>query len=85
MTYDETSGRSAALRRWAFEPDPKSATAKARAAFRARFERQVDPDGTMPVDERERRADQLMRAHMIDLARKRSAKRAADQLARRPR
>lgn len=83
--YDSNSGRSAALRRWAFEPDPQAATAKARAGFLARFERQVDPDGTMPVEERQRRAEQLMRAHMIDLARKRAAKRAAAKLARRPR
>ncbi len=81
--YDTPAGREAALRRWAKEPDPIAATARARAAFLERFERQVDPDGTMPAEERERRAHQLMRAHMISLARKRAAKRAAASLRRR--
>jgi hypothetical protein len=83
-TYDSNSGRSAALRRWAFEDDPAAATAPARNGFRARFERLVDPDGTLPPDERERRADRLLRAHMIDLAARKRAKRAAAALARRP-
>jgi hypothetical protein len=34
----------------------------------ARFEKQVDPDGTLDPVERARRADQAMRAHMARLA-----------------
>jgi hypothetical protein len=33
-----------------------------------RFERQVDPDGTLKPVERRRRAEQAMRAHMAGLA-----------------
>lgn len=40
------------------------ATSAARNALRAKFEREADPDGTLPLDERTRRADHLMRAHM---------------------
>lgn len=73
--FDSTQGTVAALTRWATEADPVAATQKARAGFLARFERQVDPDGTMPADEREKRARRLMRAHMIQLARKSRTKR----------
>jgi hypothetical protein len=69
--FDTSTGRAAALSRWAMEPDRTAATRKARAAFLRRFERLVDPDGVMPDHERHERAEQLMRAHMIRLARKR--------------
>lgn len=49
--------------------------APARSAFRARFEQEVDPDGLLPADERERRADRAMRAHMLRLAAKSAEKR----------
>ena len=39
-------------------------TAAARAAQQARFEREVDPDGTLPPDERARRAELARKAHM---------------------
>lgn len=39
-----------------------------RDAFLARFEREVDPDGVMPVAERLRRAEHAKRAHMTRLA-----------------
>lgn len=48
--------RVAALSRWAAEPDPVAQTAPARAAFLARFELEVDPDGHLPELERSRRA-----------------------------
>ena len=44
--------------------------ARARQGFRARFEREADPDGTLPAEERARRADLLFRAHMLRLAAK---------------
>ncbi len=48
--------------------DSKEITAKARAAFRSKFEREVDPDGTLLAEERQRRADHARRAHMARLA-----------------
>lgn len=48
--------------------DPKQTTAKARATFLERFEREVDPDGTLPPAERARRAEAARRAHMTRLA-----------------
>ena len=47
----------------------------ARRGFRLRFERLVDPDGTLPESEREARADRAMRAHMLTLAAKSAAAR----------
>jgi len=44
-------------------------TKPARDAFMARFERQVDPDGLLPADERRRRADAAKRAYFNSLAR----------------
>jgi hypothetical protein len=48
--------------------DARYLTSAARKGFAARFERQVDPDGTLPPDERQRRAQAALRAHMQDLA-----------------
>ena len=48
--------------------DARETTAKARAAFLARFERQADPDGVLPAAERQRRAQQLRRAYFARLA-----------------
>jgi hypothetical protein len=53
--------------------DPTEATAKARAAFLSKFERQADPEGLLPPEERQRRAEHLRRAHFARLA-KASAK-----------
>lgn len=49
--------------------DSKVLTAPARAAFLASFERAVDPDGSLPADERRRRAAHLRAAHFARLAR----------------
>jgi hypothetical protein len=65
--------RRAALIRWAHE-DGVAGTAKARTAFLARFEREVDPEGVLDPDERERRAARARRVYMADLARKRHQK-----------
>ena len=74
--FDRDTARIAALNRWAHEDDPAAATSPARQGFLARFERQVDPDGTLHPDERERRARRAMRAHMISIARKKKVKRS---------
>jgi hypothetical protein len=43
-------------------------TANARATFLARFEREVDPDAVLPLDERERRAEHAKKAYFAKLA-----------------
>ena len=48
--------------------DPVKMTAPARRAFLGKFEREADPNGTLPPEERARRADHLRRAHMQRLA-----------------
>jgi hypothetical protein len=48
--------------------DAKAAMDKARAAFLASFEQQADPEGRLPPAERQRRAEQLRRAHFARLA-----------------
>ena len=66
--------------------DGREITATARAAFLARFEREVDPEGVLPPEERTRRAFCARRAYFCRLARRsaqaRRAKRAtADSVA----
>ena len=46
----------------------KAMTRKARTAFWTRFLNQVDPDRTLPEDERNKRAQQAMRSHMTRMA-----------------
>lgn len=48
--------------------DPRETTAKARAKFLSNFEKAADPDGSLPPDERDRRARQLRQAHFARLA-----------------
>src|SRR4051794_19527825 len=48
--------------------DPAEHTAPARAAFLSRFEREVDPDGTLEPQERARRADHAKKAYFLRLA-----------------
>jgi hypothetical protein len=48
--------------------DARVTTAKARAAFLARFERQADPEGRLSPAERQRRAQQLRSAYFARLA-----------------
>jgi hypothetical protein len=48
--------------------DSRQTTAKGRAAFLARFEREVDPDGVLDLIERRRRAVQARRAYFTRLA-----------------
>ena len=48
--------------------DAREITAKARAAFLARFEAEVDPDGTLSIEERQRRAEHARSAYFTRLA-----------------
>ena len=47
---------------------PDEMLANARRAFMAKWERQVDAAGDLPADERARRAERALRAHMLTLA-----------------
>lgn len=58
----------ASAERWGREPDRTAATAPARAGLRAKYAREVDPDGTMDAAELERRVDLLIRAHMLRMS-----------------
>ena len=60
-------GRLAAHSKWA-KHDPVDGTASARAEFLSRFERDADPDGTLPRAERARRAEHLRKAYFTRLA-----------------
>jgi hypothetical protein len=48
--------------------DSRQITASARQAFLSKFEREVDPDGVLTLDERRRRAGHALKAHMARLA-----------------
>jgi hypothetical protein len=61
-------GRIGAHSKWSKTPDRSAATAPARRAFLERFEREVDPDNTLPADERARRAGHARKAYFQRLA-----------------
>ena len=69
--------RLAVLIRWAACEDRTAATAAARAAFAARFLREVDPEGTLPPDERAKRAELAKRDYFRRLALKSARARRA--------
>jgi hypothetical protein len=48
--------------------DARQTTASGRAAFLARFEAEVDPDGKLAPEERRRRAEHARRAYFTRLA-----------------
>jgi hypothetical protein len=64
--------RIAAEVSWARTHDRAARTRLARETFLKRFEKEVDPDGTLPPEERRQRAEHAKRAYMLKLA-KRSA------------
>lgn len=65
--------RIAAAERWGRCTDRTAATAPARNGLRAKFAHEIDPDGTLPPDELERRVDDLQRAHMLRMSLKAQA------------
>lgn len=73
----------AAHEMWANCDDPAAHTAPARAAFMERFEREVDPGGTLTPAERARRAAHARRAYFAKLALKSSQARGAKVAGRR--
>jgi hypothetical protein len=70
----------AANARWSRE-DPAHNAIRGQAGLLARFEREVDPDGTLPPAERARRAECARKAHMQRLALASSRARARRALA----
>ncbi|WP_204342784.1 hypothetical protein [Micromonospora terminaliae] len=71
------AGRIGGHMSWANTPDRAARTAPGRQAALDRFEREIDPDGTMDPVERARRADCLRRAHMARLSLKAAQARKA--------
>lgn len=67
----------AAAERWGRTPDRTAATAPARAGLRAKYAREIDPQSQLLENERERRVDSLMRAHMLRMSRAAKAARGA--------
>lgn len=63
--------------------DTREITSNARAAFMARFEREVDPDCILPPGERARRAEAAKKLHFARLALKsaEARRRRASELA----
>jgi hypothetical protein len=53
---------------WAKVHDPKAHTEPGRRAFLDRFDREVDPDGVLPPEERQRRAAHARKAYFLRLA-----------------
>ena len=71
----------AAAERWGREPDRTKATEPMRAGLRAKYAREVDPEGTLDAAELERRVDHLVRAHMLKMSLKaKAARKAGDPL-----
>lgn len=62
-----TAAAIAAHSRWA-RTNTTEGTAPARKGFRAKFEREVDAEGTLSPAERDRRATNAMKAYMGQLS-----------------
>jgi hypothetical protein len=71
--------RIAANARWSRTPDRLAATEPGRTGFLARFEREVDPDGSLDASTRARLAENARKAHMSRLALASSKARRARQ------
>jgi hypothetical protein len=71
------NARIAAEVSWARTGDRSARTRPARETFLKRFEKEVDPDGTLPPEERQQRAEHAKRAYMLQLAKRSAAVRKA--------
>lgn len=74
------NGRIGAELSWSRTNDRSARTRAAREKFLQRFEREVDPDGKLPPDERRRRAEHAKRAYMLRLAKRAVGARKAANL-----
>ena len=68
-TAEERSraARIAALARWSRE-DPQASAERGQVGLRRKFEREIDPDGTLEPADLATRVDRAIRAHMIKLS-----------------
>lgn len=66
---------SAAHASWANTPDRTARNAAARAAWEAKFERIVDPEGLMSPEARRKAAESAIKAHYREMARRSLASR----------
>lgn len=78
-TAKNINGRIAAEISWARTHDRAERTRPARETFLKRFEKEVDPDGMLPPEERRQRAEHAKRAYMLQLAKRSAATRKAKQ------
>ena len=62
--------RIAAEVSWSRTTDRSARTRPARQAFLKRFEREVDPNGELLPEERQRRAEHALRAYMLRLSKR---------------
>ena len=76
-TERQLIARVAAHQSWASTPNRTARTAKARDAFLAKFEDQVDPHRELTPEERAKRATNARKAYFVNLARE-SAKTRRD-------
>ena len=76
------NGRIGAELSWSRTNDRSARTRAAREKFLQRFEREVDPDGKLPPDERRRRAEHAKRAYMLRLAKRAVGARSEKQVSR---
>jgi hypothetical protein len=67
-------GRIGGLTAWS-RNDAETMTGAAHRGFRARFEREVDPEGILPAAERAARSERARRAYMLGLAARSAAAR----------
>jgi hypothetical protein len=70
MTGKDINRKIAAEISWSRTSDRSARTRPAREKFLQRFEREVDPEGILPADERRSRAEHAKRAYMLRLAKK---------------
>lgn len=72
----QIAGSIGAHESWSRTADRTARTAPGRRAFLERFEREVDPEGTLPEAERIRRAEHAKKAYFQRLALKSAQARA---------
>lgn len=75
------NGFIGAMRQWSQTPDRAAHTAPARAAFMAKFEREVDPDGIYDSKTRAEMAEYRIKEHFARLAKLKAAKARAAKAA----
>lgn len=75
MAPTPAQARAASHRSWARTEDRTARTAPGNRALMLKFEKQVDPDGVLPLAQRLERAESARRAYFTELAIKSAAAR----------